>query len=358
MARRSSVAVKPPVTSEQIDRCFAHTVATGDIINFRFLFVPFSPLRDGTTENIATPKYAYLLPADESDPRYQDALSLVTEESIARQIRNELKKDGPAQMPWQPLLRLADNAVELGKYRAAAQAYELLRIREGMQDRFFSLGDEAIDRDDMPRAVRAYRVALGLAYDYAAFPEPLPAAPNYPSRALLLHAEYPQRPEQAVAVQPAERHVQIALNYLLLGSDRGERLAPRPVDVKMQFVREWIHQTDPDWPTFVARFHDACNLVREIGARIEANKNRDEGAELAEEVESQQREDPATIPATLLGRTLEDGEWWQYLKELAYSHPAAALFVRRQAMPNETEIIMPTLPAGSPFIEKLGLEAG
>ena len=77
---------------------------------------------------------------------------------------------------------------------------------------------------------------------------------------------------------------------------------------------------------------------------------------LAEEIEAQNQENnPAEIPEILLGRALEDGAWWQYIKELAYAHPAAPLFVVRQFVSKDLEIIMPRYVKDSPLVQALGL---
>ena len=58
--------------------------------------------------------------------------------------------------------------------------------------------------------------------------------------------------------------------------------------------------------------------------------------------------------AALLGREIENGEWWQYLKELGYEHPAGVLFIARQVV-GDTEILMPRLLADSRVPRALGL---
>ena len=62
MARKP--APKAAVTDNDILRALAFAIATGDIVNFRFLFLPYSPLRDDSTEDLHTDKYSYLLPPD------------------------------------------------------------------------------------------------------------------------------------------------------------------------------------------------------------------------------------------------------------------------------------------------------
>ncbi len=357
MSKRKNADAKTPVDQATIDACLANVVAEGDIVNFRFLFVPYSPLRDDSTENIESPKYAYLFPEDEEAPRYREALGLVKQVELRAHVKSQLQKKGPAQLPSELLLMLADNAVRLGKCTAAAQAYELLRIRRRMQEEFFVQADKALDENNLPLAVHGYIIATGLDYDYAAFPEPLPAVPNYQVRALMLHAEYPKRPEDCVALQPPEVHTQIALSYLLLDAEAAARLESRPLEQKLEFVERLVRQRDPAWDAFVARYKAACGLVDQFARKIEREANRAEGVTtLAAEIEAQLDEtDPKAIPAALLGRDIPNGEWWQYLKELAYEHPAAALFVGRQAISKDTEIIMPRLLKESPLALRLGI---
>jgi hypothetical protein len=207
------------------------------------------------------------------------------------------------------------------------------------------------------KGVGAYHIATGLAYDYAAFPEPLPAAPNYQTRALMLHARYPQRPEDGLALLPPDAHLREALNYLLLDPEAAGRIQSRPLAAQVDFLDAWVRKQDPEWNQFAGRYREACRLVREIGARLQRQANRSEGVDAIEdELEAQrERHNPREVPATLLGREIEDGEWWQYLKELAYLHPASILFLSRQFVSRDLEILMPRIHADNPLVARLGL---
>lgn len=355
MAKRKEVQ-KATVTQDVIDRCLAKAVADGDIVNLRFLFISYSPLRDSSPEDIADGKYAYLVPAGADDPRYVQALGRVQNPDMQAHVRKQLDRKGPPQLPADLVMLLADNAVHLGKFKSAAQAYELLRVRARMQESYLDEADAALDRGEVATAVRGYRVAVGLDYDYAAFPEPMPAAPNYQSRAQILHAEYPRRPEDGISLLPPEQHVAVALGYLLLSPKIASRLEDRPLEVRLQFLAELVSQLDPEWPEFVERYKEACQLVATIGAQLQKQANPREQVGLAEEIKAlQQEEDPADIPKILLGRAVPGGEWWQYIKELAYEHPAAVLFVVRQFVTKDLEIVMPRYVHKSPVIAALGL---
>lgn len=249
--------------------------------------------------------------------------------------------------------------MQAGKYTSAAQAYELLRIRRRMQEEFFAQADKALDENDIPRAVHGYQVATGLAYDYAAFPEPLPAVPNYQEQALIkLHGEYPDHPDKCIALQPPETHARIALSYLLMDAEAAARLENRPLEQLLTFIETLIRRTDPEWDAFAARYKAACALTAQLAQRLQREANRAEGVpdNLAGEVlESESGFEPRSVPDTLLGRSIPRGEWWQYMKELAYEHPAAVLFVSRQAVSKDVEIIIPRLRQDSPLPQKLGL---
>lgn len=358
MFGKKQVQTKAAVSQETIDECVAKAVAEGDFVNLRFLFSPNSPLRAYSSEDITSEKYGYLRPSDTRDAHYQDALKLSSTPQIQQHNKAQLEYRGPAQLHADLVLRTGDHALRLEKFTVAAQAYELLRIREKMREEFLSQADAALDAGDVARAVRGYVIGTGLRFDYAAFPEPLPGTPNYQSRALMLHAVYPQRPEDCVCLLPPKIHVQAALEYLLLDPQAAARLMERPEDQLLEFLVLLVETRDPEWSAFVDRYKGACDLLKEFGEALkrEQEENEDTTVSLEEEIEEQQdTRNPALIPAKLLGREIPNGEWWQYLKELAYQHPAAALFVTRQIISRDTEIIMPRYVKDSPVVTRLGL---
>jgi len=357
--RRKKPAGEPQsVDPEVIARALAKAIREGDIVNFRLLFLPFSPARADSPEDFQTDKYAYLLPDDdmEGDFSFQDTLHQIRKPDAWAQIQRELEANRPAQMPSALLLQLADNAVRAGKYTSAAQAYELLRIRGRMQETFFAQADEALDGQDVNSAVRGYIIATGLDYNFAAFPEPLPVVPDFQTRALMLHGEYPERPEDCLPLQEHETFLRTALSYLLVSPEAGARLDARPTPLKIEFLKALVLQRDPDWHAFAGRYREACGMMRDFEKRIDRATR--EGArgpgDLAEEIEELLGADPIAIPQRLLGRPAEGGEWWQYLRELAYRHPAGILFVSRQLV-GEIEILVPRYRADSPVPGQLGL---
>lgn len=337
----------------------AKAVYTGNIVNFRFLFLPFSPARQDSSERFDDPKYDYLLPdaSMQAAREFQEVLKAVRERDTWRHIEHELQEKRPAQLPSELLIRLADYAVRAGRYTSAAQAYELLRIRSRMQEEFWDAADAALDANDILTAVRGYLIATGLAYDYAAFPEPLPDVPDFQVRALALHGDYPEKPENCVPLQPQDHFLRTALSYLLLSPEAAARLESRPVETREAFLVELVNRRDPDWPAFAARYREACALAHDLGTRITVDgreQAQEEQSALAEELASERREDPRRVAARLLGREIPEAEWWQYLKELAYEHPPAALFVCRQIAGDE-EILIPLYQPDSPVTAKLGL---
>lgn len=353
MARKS----KPTdaVDMDLVAEAIAKAVDDGDFVNFRLLFTSFSPAREDSTEALDSSKYAYLLPdeAQRGAEWFAKALEAVRAPETWAHIERELQANRPAQLPSELLLMLADNAVRCGRYTSAAQAYELLRIRRSTQEAFFAHGLEALRAGDVPKAVYAFRIGVGLAYDYAAFPEPLPMVPNYQEDALLMHGTYPTQPEDCVALLPPEAHVQAALDFLLYDDEAAGRLRDVSPEQRLAFLKELVRQLDPNWDEFVQRYEDACEKTQALGERL-----RRLGAQQAETledvIEEQQAEDPWEVTRALLGRDIPGGEWWQYLKELAYEHPAAVLFIARQLV-GDQEILMPRLRAGSNVPQELGL---
>jgi len=356
---RKKTETKRTITQAEIDGCLAKAVAQGDMVNLKFAFSPNSPLRQESPEILESAKYAYLRPADgERDNAFQAALTLVSRSDIQRHHTEQLNAKRPAQLHAEVVLALADNAVRLEKFTVAAQAYEMLRIRERMREEYAKQADAALDAGDLSTAVRGYRIATGLSYDYAAFPESMPLVPNFQSRALALHAIYPKRPEDSIALLPPERQIAAALNYLLLDPELAARLHGKPADLLVKFITEYVRQRDPKWDEFVGRYREACELVREYADRMKqlAEQKQEAGAKLREEIALQELGlDPKEVPAKLLGRTIEPGEWWQYMKDLVYQHPAAVLFVTRQVVSKDQEIVIPRFYQDAPLGRALGL---
>jgi hypothetical protein len=349
----------PPkeVDFEQVIDAMAKAVCEGDIVNFRLLFSPFSPARESSNESFDMPKYAYLLPDDEMamEKRFAASRALVKHPQTASEIKRELGANRPPQLPWELMLELADNAVRRGKYSSAALAYELLRVRARIQRDFLEHADAALDAGSIPTAVRGYIIATSLAYDYAAFPEPLPVTPDFQTRALMLHAEYPARLEDCIGLREPQALLQTALAYLLLDAEAAARLDSRSMEVRLAFLKELARQRDPEWESFVPRLRETGDAADDLLNRL---RERYSAPSFAEEMDNRvdfaDEDDPRRIPAMLLGYSIEDGEWWQYLKELVYRHPAAALLVARQAV-GEIEVILPRYAQDSPVIHAFGV---
>lgn len=355
--RRARANQTKVVNDETIAKAMAKAVCDGDIVNLRLLFLPFSPARVDSPEMFESEKYTYLLPDAEmeSTAEFRSALALVRNEATWRHIKRELAANRPAQLPSELLLALGDQALRQGKYTSAAQAYELLRIRQRMQDEFLRQANAALENGDIPKAVRGHIIGAALEYNYAAFPEPLPVVPDYQQRALILHAEYPERPEDSLPLLEPHLFIQKAVLYLL-NPGAAAALEPRPLAVRFAFLAELIRRRDPRWDEFAARYREACEIMRDFDQRIRSAIARTNTAarSLADEIDDALGEDPRRIPAKLLGRAIDEGEWWQYLKELAYAHPPAALFVSRQ-MVGHTEIVVPRYRGDSPIPAELGL---
>lgn len=357
MSKSSAESIEKVVDFDLVAKALAKAMCTGDIVNFRSLFAAFSPARQTSGEVLESEKYAYLLPDQElqSDGRYGAALEAVRSEATWAHIQTELAAERPAQLPSDLVLILADSAVREKKFTVAAQAYELLRVRNKMQEEFLKQAHAALDAGDIEKGVRGYLIAAGLSYDYAAFPEPLPVVPNYQTKALMLHGIYPSRPEDCVSLRDEESHLNVALDYLVHDEEIAGRLRSYSLEARLEILKELVQQIDPEWDAFVGRFNEACGLVQSLGERF----RRDAAPHtetLQEEIEDQQSTDPRQIMSALLGREIENGEWWQYLKELGYQHPASVLFIARQLV-GDDEIIVPRLLTDSSVPRTLGLVA-
>lgn len=355
MARKKKAAAVKLVDEALLKSAFAAMVASGDIVNFRLLFGAFSPGRVESTERFEDSKYEYLQPSQElrESDAYRKAEELFAVPEQRDFVWAELAAKRPAQLPWEPVMLLADNAVRLGKHTSAAQAYELLRIRRRMQETFFDEADAAIGKGDLAAAVQGFRIGAALAYDYGAFPEPLPVVPDYQKRALMVHGRYPQSPDDGVAVLPSEEHTDALIAFLLNESEAVVRLRKQPEDTRVEFVCALVRQVDPEWDAFAERYREACVMTRTIG---EALQHKDKGREatLKDEIAEQQAGELATVMAHLLGHELPSTEWWEYLKQIANRNPAAIFFITRQLV-GDREVLIPRYRGGSRLPEALGL---
>ncbi|PCJ58886.1 MAG: hypothetical protein COA73_09540 [Candidatus Hydrogenedentota bacterium] len=350
MARKKPEPVKV-VDMDQAAKALAKTIADGDIVDFNTLFLSWSPARSTSPETLESDKFDFVRPTaeEESSEQFRAALDAVKQSDTWSHVKQEFAANRPAQLPSDLLLMLADNAVREQKYTAAAQAYELLRIRRKMMTEFLDQADALLAQGNIPGAVRGYRIGVGLEYDYAAFPDPLPAVPRFQVEAMAIHAQLPQKHEDCISLQDDTHFADLALHYLLDNDDAASRLTAQPVEVRQSFLQELIQQLDPEWDTFANQYKAACSKVQEYGDRL-----KEQSGTLSEEIEEQQGPDPREIMAALLGREIVDGEWWQYLRELAYEHPAGILFITRQKT-GDHEIIMPVLRAEATLPDMLGI---
>lgn len=349
---------KPTVSQAVVDTCIANAVAEGDIVNFRFLFMPASPLRKNSPEDINTPKYAYLFPEDETAQRYQQALRLVQQSKITDYVQTQLEKDGPPQLPWELVMALADNAVYLGKYTAASQAYELLRLRRRMQEMLLDKADALLQQGSMESGVQGYVIADGLDYDYAAFPEPLPAVPNFQERALRLHGVYQHGAKNALAMQEDKVILTAALNYLLANPELSQRLNGLSDENRLEFVVLLVRYMDDRWDEFAQCYRQATQIVTRHKSLIDKiNTYSPEALDLLFEqlLDSEQMAELKMVSALLLGDEETERSWWQCIKNLSYYHPAAALFVSRQRLSAKEEVVIPLCNPESVLAQKLGL---
>jgi len=358
MARKRNTIQPKPADPELLARCVAKAVADGDIVNLHQIFAPLSPARAETLESLDDPKYWFLRPAgdEEQDAAFQEALALTREPAIWSHVETELAAKRPPRLPWELVKMLGDRALTLGKPSSAAQAYELLRVREPMKEEFFRLAEQALESEDITKAAKACLIGLGLGYDYAAFPEPGPALANFAKRALVLHAEYPRNPQEVLAFRPPEEFISTGLTYLFDDADLEERLHGQSQERRTALFCELVRLRDPGWDEFVARYIEASKVLQRINERLQAlAEETGEMEGVLQDMLDELGEDPRAVPEALLGRALPAGEWWQYLKEIVVQHPPAAMFVGRM-MIGDTEVIVPRMRKDSPILARLGLD--
>ncbi|MGC8846486.1 MAG: hypothetical protein ACP5QY_11625, partial [Candidatus Hydrogenedens sp.] len=206
-------------------------------------------------------------------------------------------------------------------------------------------------------AVRAYRIASALEYDYSAFPEPLPAVPRYHDQALILHAEYKNKWSECIGNMPMESFLRVGFNYLFLLPEHAGKITTKPIEIQIPFLIELVRQIDTKWEEFIQNIKEVIPLMEELYQEIKIRIGRIADGHLWEDEwdEGLNTEKYLEIPERLLGRTLNQKDWWAYLRELCYEHPPSALFIARQMIGKEQEIIIPRYDSDNPIIQQLGL---
>ena len=297
----------------------ANAVATGNTFAFRDLFSRLAEAADVSADSNVPPEVTehldYLLPTEESSesPEFKAALELIEKYEL----------DGDT-VPAAILEATAKRAVRLGKFAYAEDAYKLLGIKKEMVALYAQTGEQFL-RDDKPaNAAISFLVAASLNQ---------PVGPHFQLTGPRLHARCLMEPKNCVTTLPIEAIVDTGIHLLLSSESLSDRLiaSARP-EQKAQILATLATCREMDLPGLVGKLRAAA-------------------AELAG-LEDGKPDDYASIGPTLLGRETASGEAWQYLRELCFEHPIAALCVCTKLV-RDTPILVPIIRDGKPLIEHL-----
>ncbi len=300
-------------------RAIANAVATGATFAFHDLFSrikEFSGADGGFGPgDVLLEKCAHLLPTEEDaeSPEFEAATGLIEKYDL-----------GGDTVPAAIVEATARRAIELGKFTYAGEAYKLLGIKKEMVALYAQAGEQSL-REDKPRhAAMSFFVAASLDQ---------PIEPNYQYLGPQLHQGCLGAADKCVTTLPAESLVDAGIHLMLPSESLGEKLmaAVKP-EQKGEILGTLTVCRDPDLAALAGALKDAAAEL----ARLEGGDSRDY----------------SSVGAALLGRKTTSNEAWQYMRELCFEHPIAALCVCFKIVKN-TPALVPVIRDGKPLIEHL-----
>ena len=297
----------------------ANAVATGYTFAFHDLFSRLAEVSDKGDDAGVGPEIlghiGYLLPSDEAaaSPEFAAAMELV----------EQLEPRDDA-VPAALLEQTARQAVALGKFAYAEDAYKLLGIKKEMVGLYAQSGEQLLREDKPKHAAMAFFVAASIED---------PIGPHYQYLGFELHTECPAEPEKCVTALPIELLVDAAIRVLLTNEPLAERL---------------IASARPEQKGYILATLAAC---RDLDLPGLVENLRAASAELSR-IDDGKPDDYSRIGPMLLGRQTASEQAWQYLREFCFEHPLGSLCVCVKIIKN-TPVLVPVIRDGKPLIDLL-----
>jgi hypothetical protein len=270
-----------------------------------------------------------------------------------------LIQQGKLEIPEKDMgdvVTLADNAFRAGKYIYAGEAYGAAGKTREVFSRHVAEVNELLDANALDEAASSM-VACGWLWS---------PTRNYQIIGPKLH-EYCDAQECFVQGLSEEQLMDRVFSFLL-GESMGNILLRRPQPLKAAVFGRIIRSFDSRWQQFCDGFEKAVDELLKAPQDIAYDEKQNIDLASLKRVFHTFRD----AQATMLGRTTESGEHWQYIRELSFAHPPAAFCVCTQ--PNNflrhggfeeraAELLMGMLnrtmvpvltPTGRPVFEGLG----
>ncbi len=297
----------------------ANAVATGNSFAFHDLFSQLKEFADTDNESAVTPavlnRLAYLLPTRDTteSPKFRRATEIVGEYSLNDDV-----------VPATLLEETAKEAVSRGKFAYAEDAYRLLGIKKEIVALYAQTGEQLL-RDDKPKqGAVAFLVAASLDQ---------PLGPHYQDLGPELHSACQREPDKCVTALPIDSLMDEAIKFLISNDDLAQRLLS------------------------TAKAAHKPHIIETLAAARDTNlhefmENLRKGAVELSKIGDGQPDDYSPIGPALLGRIAPTGQAWEYLKELSFEHPIAALCVCLKLI-RQTPVLVPVLRDGKPLLELL-----
>lgn len=296
----------------------AGAIATGNIFALRDLFSRLGEMQDISGDSEAPPELLghldYLLPAEGSDesPEMKAAFELIE------------KHEFDGAVPAAILEKIAGRAVSLGKFAYAEDAYKMLGIKKEMVALYAQAGEQFLRDGEAKRGAMSFFVAASIDQ---------PVGPHFQHIGPRLHAKCLEQPDKCVTALPIEDLIEKGIHVLLANEALSEKLAASAQPEHNQLILATLAACrDTDLPGLAANLRAAASELSNI----------DNG----------KPDDYAPLGPTLLGRETGSAEAWQYLRELCYEHPIAALCVCLKLV-KDTPAIVPIIRDGKSLIDQL-----
>ncbi|GAB4334781.1 MAG: hypothetical protein Kow0099_07020 [Candidatus Abyssubacteria bacterium] len=296
----------------------ANAIATGNTFAFHDVFAKAKEFSEGTDSSPVTQtllsRLQYLLPDRDAmdSPGFRTAMELVERHGLSEDV-----------VPAALLEETAKEAISRGKFAYAEDAYKLLGVKKEMVALYAQTGEQFLRENKPVHAAMSFFVAASIDQ---------PIGPHYQYLGTELHALCRLEPQKCITNLPVDALVDAGIEYLLGNEPLADRLtgAAQP-DQKKHILGALAVLRDTDLKKLVENLRAAAAEISKI--------------------QNGKPDDYSPIAPILLGRPTGSQDAWQYMKELCFEHPVAALCVCVRSV-RDTLVLVPALRAGTPLIEE------
>jgi hypothetical protein len=300
----------------------ANAVATGNSFAFRDLFSCLGEFSDTSDsgDDVAVPpevsdRLDYLLPGEEA-----------SESPELKSAREFVGRHEPAQdsIPAAILEETGGRAVRLGKFTYAEDAYRQLGIKKEIVALYAQAGEQFMRDGEAKKAAMSFFIAASIKE---------PRGPQFQQTGPQLHERCLIEPAKCVTALPTEQIIDAGIHLLLSDESlAGKLISSAGPEQKAEALAILATCNDTELSGFIENLR---GVVSEFSG-----------------IDSDKPADYAFIGPALLGRETATKDAWQYMRELCFEHPLAALCLCTKPV-HDTPILVPVIRDGKPLIDHL-----